>query len=644
MAVALAGLVMFGAWLAFWAVVSIGEQAARPSGLGAQTHLMLTPLDGAGQPLPGAAPLRGNHDYPFEYIARERDLRVAQVRVDGQFIWQGAGTATDNADSNLALLLTARSAVRAFRVNGIPISADVRQPRLNGSFVPEPATYSIPAAVLRPGSNDYSLTVDRSLRGPFVVPAFVLGPQTAVIGPGQLRYLMSVEFALIGIVVMIFTALLALSVDWPPGERRRNIYFVIMLSLSAAGAIMFMFSSAQKYAVAWLALSATLTMIQAISLLLYVRLDCLVTQTLSRRSTLLVILGLLTAAFTVAVTQYRGINPNYHLVLLMITCRLFAVGISIFAAGMLALEVVRSGGQRFAERFVFIMWFIATAMDQGHPGLFTVYSPYVAGLAMSLQWTPILGSLTGLAKIASLARQAGEARRTVISANAELQEQLAAREQELNLSYVQREQLAARQAMLEERQRLVRDMHDGIGGQLLGLMMQARSGQIAPQQMATGLQTSLADLRLIVDSMDTAEAGLAASLHSFEHRVRPQIESAGMTLSVTHALPDVPINLGPRPTLQVLRILQEGVTNAIVHSRAKSVRVISDLDAAGQVRLQVMDDGVGLSETTSHGRGLASMRGRAGALGGTISITGNAQGTSIILTVPTGSPQVHREN
>ncbi len=277
---------------------------------------------------------------------------------------------------------------------------------------------------------------------------------------------------------------------------------------------------------------------------------------------------------------------------------------------------------------------IATAFDRGNPGLFAVHSPFAQDLPLSLQWTPILGSLTGLAMVASLAKQASEARATVVTANERLTDMLERREDELIRSYDAQKQMLHRQVMLEERQRIVRDMHDGIGGQLLGLMMQVRSGGVEKKQVEEGLQSSLADLRLIVDSMDTAEDGLAETLRSFEHRVRAQVEAAGIAFKVDHGLDDGKPGPGPRPTLQILRILQEAVTNAMRHSGATEIALASHEEADGQILISISDNGKGLPAEIKGGRGLTSMRSRAQTVGGMLDIISSADGTTLRLTLP----------
>ncbi len=281
-----------------------------------------------------------------------------------------------------------------------------------------------------------------------------------------------------------------------------------------------------------------------------------------------------------------------------------------------------------------IIWFISTAIDRGNPGLFSIASPFDPEVRLSLLWTPILGSLTGLAIVASLARTASEARRTVVTANEQLGLMLARREAELEKSYLTQRTLLQQQATLEERQRLVRDMHDGIGGQLLGLLVQAKRRDISPETIEIGLQQSMNDLRLIVDSMDSAEESINSTLRSFEHRIRGQVEAAGVAFAVAYDMPDDTPAPGPSTTLQVLRILQEGVTNALRHSQARTIRLCCIQDQSGAISLTIADDGSGIDNSAPKGRGLLNMQSRAAALGGTLNVSSDKGGTRIELVLP----------
>jgi signal transduction histidine kinase len=192
--------------------------------------------------------------------------------------------------------------------------------------------------------------------------------------------------------------------------------------------------------------------------------------------------------------------------------------------------------------------------------------------------------------------------------------------------------------LAQERERLVRDMHDGMGGQLVSLLTLIRSGQRDPRLIEDALAECLQDLRLVIDSMDTADEDLAVGLGMFRARLEPRLRE--MELAVhwnTHQLP-AGIRLGPEGLLHVFRILQESLQNALKHARARTLWIEARADGspgAPGIRLSVRDDGVGFTTPRQGGRGLGNMRHRADRLGATLTVDSASPGTRVTLFLPT---------
>lgn len=199
--------------------------------------------------------------------------------------------------------------------------------------------------------------------------------------------------------------------------------------------------------------------------------------------------------------------------------------------------------------------------------------------------------------------------------------------------------------LLEERARIMRDMHDGIGGQLLGLVMRARADRLTGPELVHGLEESLDDLRLMVGSLEQGDGSLATALGAYRARIEPRCEAAGATL--VWQIEDVgeTPGFGPDRTLQVYRILQEACTNALKHGRPDRIAVTLRREADGRVRLSLEDNGHGFDpEAAAGGRGLANMRYRAGRLGGRILIESGPAGTHIVLDMDADRTVPDREN
>ena len=231
---------------------------------------------------------------------------------------------------------------------------------------------------------------------------------------------------------------------------------------------------------------------------------------------------------------------------------------------------------------------------------------------------------------------------SALAFNRTLEVNLKKREAELAVVYARERQLTDQQARSEERRRLMRDMHDGVGGQLVGMLLEVRRGAIDSQRMADGLQVAMDEIRLMIDSVDAAGTTLETMLAVFESRVRPRVQGAGLEFNWSVALED-DVDLPPPTVLQIFRIMQESVTNAIKHSQAKTIAVRVRAHADSQLVIAITDNGVGLPEEGDEptprpgGHGLSNMRNRAATIGAQLSWQDVAPGTRVTLRVPLGS-------
>lgn len=188
-----------------------------------------------------------------------------------------------------------------------------------------------------------------------------------------------------------------------------------------------------------------------------------------------------------------------------------------------------------------------------------------------------------------------------------------------------------------ERQRILADMHDGLGSQLLGLMIQVRAKRIDDERLLQGLGSCLDDLKLIVDSLDPADRSFAVAVAELKARMEPRCNAAGIEMTWTTEEP-VP-SISAEKTLQVLRSLQEMTNNAVRHSRGDALQVSLARDPSAVVpsyRVLVKDNGRGFDTTAEDavGRGLTNLRSRAQRLGGVLEITSTSDGTAMELVFP----------
>ena len=196
-------------------------------------------------------------------------------------------------------------------------------------------------------------------------------------------------------------------------------------------------------------------------------------------------------------------------------------------------------------------------------------------------------------------------------------------------------------AVLEERSRMARELHDAVSQTLFSLVYEARAAadrvQSDPaaaaehlsevQQQAAGALDEMRNLVLALRPKSLERDGLAATLHDHVEGLR-RIHQAAIEARIDEAEP-----LPPDQQLGILRIAQEALHNAVKHAGPVPIRL--DLRQAGDaIRLVVSDEGAGFDiKTMSRTRrtvGLHAMRERAHAMGANLTIESRPGGGSVI--------------
>ncbi|MEM6710225.1 MAG: sensor histidine kinase [Pseudomonadota bacterium] len=251
----------------------------------------------------------------------------------------------------------------------------------------------------------------------------------------------------------------------------------------------------------------------------------------------------------------------------------------------------------------------------------TYYVPYAAG-AVLIGFSMIL--MTRFAR----------ALETAESMNEQLSLKVAEKSEELEANYERLRQAERERTLTDERDRIMRDVHDGLGNQLVRLLSVAEN---APQlrEMAPGIRSALREVRLIVDSLAPNDGDLLAVLANFRSRVEKDLIRAGIRFR--WQVSDVPLieDLSPERVVNILRIVQESVTNTLKHSDATEIRVETAFDERSQtLTLCLQDNGCGITPGTerNHG-GLNNMRERAARIDATLTIDGS-DGTRVELRLP----------
>nr|WP_157331444.1 ATP-binding protein [Bradyrhizobium cajani] len=224
-------------------------------------------------------------------------------------------------------------------------------------------------------------------------------------------------------------------------------------------------------------------------------------------------------------------------------------------------------------------------------------------------------------------------------------------EERLTASFAREEARARAAALANERTRLMRDLHDGLGGQLVSIVALSERGHEGAT-ITDAARAALKDLRLVIDSMDDIGGDLMLALGSWRERATAQLRPHDIALDWRVATPQgLPLHPELRPwhVIQIVRILDEAVTNAVKHAEARHIAVsIETLDGAHGPYgvISVTDDGKGFAlavngASASAGqtaRGLRNMRSRAARCGAVLDLTSDASGTCVRLQLPQRFP------
>jgi signal transduction histidine kinase len=140
--------------------------------------------------------------------------------------------------------------------------------------------------------------------------------------------------------------------------------------------------------------------------------------------------------------------------------------------------------------------------------------------------------------------------------------QLREAEEKLKLSFAREEERARAAALSRERTRLMRDLHDGLGGQLVSIVALSERGE-AGSGVGDAARAALTDLRLVIDSMDDIGGDLMLALGSWRDRATAQLRPHGIALDWRVVSPQgLPVHPELRPwhVIQIVRILDEAMT------------------------------------------------------------------------------------
>ena len=206
-------------------------------------------------------------------------------------------------------------------------------------------------------------------------------------------------------------------------------------------------------------------------------------------------------------------------------------------------------------------------------------------------------------------------------------------------------------AVVEERERIGRDLHDGIIQRLYAVSLSLEDIEVLaredPGEVAVRVDRSIDSLHATISDIRHFILGLRPGLIASSDlagglgRLADEVRFASVVSVETDVDPVVAAEMDDEQSTQLLGIAREALSNVTRHSAATVARVVLTTDGAA-VLLIIEDDGVGFDPTGSPGpdhQGLVNMRDRAAMLGGTLTVERLSEaGTRIVARIPRSDP------
>ena len=226
--------------------------------------------------------------------------------------------------------------------------------------------------------------------------------------------------------------------------------------------------------------------------------------------------------------------------------------------------------------------------------------------------------------------------------NAALDRRVAEKHAELEASYQRMGKLERAAGHAEEREWILREMHDGMGGHLMATLALVEGGRSSSESVGDSLREAIDEMRLMLDAAEAGPGDVLSVLASLRTRFEPRLARHGLRIAwgvdPERSFPE----LDAVKSLHLLRIVQEALHNAIRHSRGSTISVLTGRETRDDrsfAFIEIADDGVGMkAPPDSMHHGLVNMRRRAREIGAELAISTGPSGTKVRLSVPFGDP------
>ncbi len=225
-----------------------------------------------------------------------------------------------------------------------------------------------------------------------------------------------------------------------------------------------------------------------------------------------------------------------------------------------------------------------------------------------------------------------------------LETRIAERTDELNKIHNQLMSTEIARSKSQERERMLQDMHDGFGSQLVTAKIMVEQNKMSQESLAQLLHECISDLYLVVDTLGNSENYLSNAFIDFRFRTQQRLMGNETQLHWDLQLDKAP-ETPQQVVLQILRITQEALNNAFKHAKAQNIWISAIYKPRNRMlTVAVYDDGAGMSAAPASGRGKNNMLARARTIKAELSLSNRQIGTLMSLNVPLGETTARPDN
>lgn len=211
-------------------------------------------------------------------------------------------------------------------------------------------------------------------------------------------------------------------------------------------------------------------------------------------------------------------------------------------------------------------------------------------------------------------------------------------EEQVKLDTIEKMRLEREQLINRERERIMREVHDGIGGQLTSVLSMLQRGGATTDEVSEAVRRTLDEMRIMIDSHDASSLSFSEMLGRLRARLDAVLRRNGLRAAWKVESSAALDALDPNQALHSIRIIQEAVANVVQHAGATEVevRIHAPPDASHTaIAIEITDNGTGsMPRSPTGGRGIRNMKSRADALGAEFRFETGETGSTVALLIP----------